>query len=98
MYGHSKPWIAYTYISFGVAAGLVLLGIAYLDLDIWQRAFMAVGTFFLIGSCFNLAKVIRDEHEQARLITKVEDAKTEKLLRDYDLHAAPLTASPRAAA
>lgn len=99
MYGHSKLWILYTWVSFAISAALMLGGIAFLDIGVWERAFLALGTFFLVGACFNLAKVSRDVHEQQRLLNRVEDARTEKLLRDYDLHGTPLTpVVPRAAA
>ena len=99
MYGHSKLWVFYTWASFVASAALLLGGIAGLDLDLWQRAFLVLGTFFLVGSCFNLAKVARDQHEQARFVNRVEEARTEKLLRDYELHSTSLSdGAPRAAA
>ena len=38
---------------------------------------------FCITSCFTVAKVVRDKHESDRLINKVENAKTEKLINEY---------------
>ena len=53
-------------ISFGVAAVAVGIGIAYLPVDRWMRAFLAVGCLFLVSSAFTLAKVVRDKQEDAK--------------------------------
>jgi hypothetical protein len=42
-----------------------------------------MGTLFLVGSTFTLAKTLRDEFEATKLINKIHEAKTEKILREY---------------
>jgi hypothetical protein len=39
---------------------------------------------FTIGSTFSLAKAIRDEHEAKKLINKIEQARTEKILKELN--------------
>ena len=41
-------------------------GILYLPVDLWTKAFFAMGLLFTIGSCFGLAKTVRDEAETLR--------------------------------
>lgn len=41
-----------------------------------------MGVYFTVSSAFGLAKTLRDAHESSRLITKISEAKTEKMLRD----------------
>ena len=39
----------------------------------------------LTGSSFTLAKMLRDRHEAQRLHQRIEEAKTEHLLKTYEL-------------
>lgn len=71
-------------LSFGVALLSVVLGIAYLPVDVWVRAFLCVGTLYLVTSSFTLAKCVRDQQETANVISRVDQARLEKLLADYD--------------
>ncbi|WXA85296.1 hypothetical protein LVJ94_03185 [Pendulispora rubella] len=60
------------------------VGIAYLPVDAWVRGFLGMGVLFTVGSCFSLAKTIRDEHEDKRLISRIDEAKTTRILRDFE--------------
>jgi hypothetical protein len=50
-------------LSFAAALIAVGFGISYLPVDPWIRAFLAVGTLFLVTSTFTLAKCVRDAQE-----------------------------------
>jgi hypothetical protein len=43
-----------------------------------------MGVAMLVQSCTTLNKTIRDVHEGARLVNRIEDAKTERLLMEID--------------
>ncbi|MEE1793991.1 YiaA/YiaB family inner membrane protein [Streptomyces sp. BE308] len=70
--------------SFGVAMGAVALGIYFLDADAWVRGFLAICVLYLVTSCFTLAKVIRDRQEAGQLISRVDQARLEKILAEHD--------------
>jgi hypothetical protein len=55
-------------------------GIFALPLDWWTRAYFAMGMGMLIQSCLTLAKTVRDLRESSRMINRIEEARTEKLL------------------
>jgi hypothetical protein len=42
----------------------------------------AMGAVLLTQACLTLAKTLRDVHEDRRLINRLDQAKTEKLLSD----------------
>lgn len=68
----TKAWQLQVWVSFGIAALLCGIGLAYLpgrDLD---RAFMVMGYFFCLSAAFVLAKFVRDG-EKARLEGKTAD-------------------------
>ena len=71
-------------VSFGISATAVGTGIAYLPVDGWVRAFLAVGTLFLISSCFTLAKCVRDQQESSTVRVRVDEARVDKLLAEHD--------------
>ena len=71
-------------ISFAVSLGAVMIGVAWLPVEVWVRAFLAVGLLYVVTSSFTLAKVIRDQHEQESVLTRVDQARLEQLLRESD--------------
>ena len=59
-------------------------GIAYLATDAWIRAFLAVGVLYLTTSAFTLAKVVRDRQEEGQVVNRVDEARMERLMAEYD--------------
>ena len=73
-------WGNFSYISFAASVLMVGGGVFALPLDWWVRAYFAMGMGMVIQSCFTLAKTLRDVHEATRMINRIEEARTEKLL------------------
>ena len=71
-------------LSFGTSGTAVGIGIAYLPVDGWIRAFLAIGTLFLISSCFTLAKCVCDSQESSTVRVRVDEARMDKLLAEHD--------------
>lgn len=80
----STAFYAQAVLSFAVSLGAVGLGVAYLPVDGWVRAFLAVGLLFTVTSAFTLAKCVRDRQEEHYLATRVDQARLEKLLAEHD--------------
>ncbi|KIQ63186.1 hypothetical protein TR51_31005 [Kitasatospora griseola] len=70
--------------SFALAAIALTIGIAYLPVSAWMRAFLAVGVLYVITSAFTLAKVVRDRQEEGAITSRVDQARLEKLLAEHD--------------
>ncbi|MCX5014819.1 YiaA/YiaB family inner membrane protein [Streptomyces sp. NBC_00555] len=70
--------------SFGVAISAVALGIYNLQVDGWVRAFLGIAVLYLTTSAFTLAKVIRDRQEATRIVSRVDQARMEKIMAEYD--------------
>jgi hypothetical protein len=81
---NTAGWVTYTYAAFAISAGMTGLGVWALDADLWVKGYMAMGSVFLCGSTFTLAKTVRDEHEARRFTNRLEEAKTEKLLMEIN--------------
>jgi len=79
---HSQAWVTFSYASFAAACLLVGGAIFVMPVDFWIRAYLLIGMVMLVQSAINVTKTLRDNHEGQRLINRLEDAKTEKLIRD----------------
>ncbi|MGX4693124.1 YiaA/YiaB family inner membrane protein [Streptomyces sp. JNUCC 63] len=70
--------------SFAVAMAATAIGIFRLNADAWVRAFLAIAVLYLVTSAFTLAKVIRDRQEAGQIVSRVDQARLEKLLAEHD--------------
>jgi hypothetical protein len=70
--------------SFAVAMIATAVGIYNLQADAWVRAFLAVAVLYLVTSAFTLAKIIRDRQEAGQIVSRVDQARPEKLLAEHD--------------
>lgn len=75
-------------ISFAIALGATVIGIAYLPIDGWIRAFLALASVFLVTSSFTLAKCVRDAQENTAVYARLDQARVDKLLSEHDPFAA----------
>ncbi len=81
----TAAWIFQVWASFALSVGVTGIGISYLPVDPWIRAFLAMGLTFSVGSSLSLAKTVRDNHEAKRLLNRLSEAKTEKIIREFEL-------------
>ena len=79
---HSQSWIVFTYVSFAAALAMVVGGVVLMPLDLPMKGYLAMGVVMLIQSCITLTKTMRDNDEAAKLVNRIEDAKTERLLME----------------
>ncbi|MEU6231611.1 YiaA/YiaB family inner membrane protein [Kitasatospora sp. NPDC047058] len=71
-------------LSFALSGTALAVGIAYLPVGGWTRAFLGLGLLYTVTSSFTLAKVIRDRQETTEIVTRVDQARLEKLLTEHD--------------
>jgi hypothetical protein len=84
---HSRTTAAFfaqSVISFGLSLSALSIGVFYLPVDGWIRAFFAVGVFYVVTSSLTLAKCVRDRQEEEAVITRVDQARLDKLLAEHD--------------
>jgi hypothetical protein len=81
----SGAWIFFVKACFFAAVTALVAGIIFMPVDIWIKGYLGMGTLFTIGSTFSLAKTMRDQHEAQKLIHKISNAKTEKMLKDFEM-------------
>lgn len=79
---HTNSWNFLVWAGFVLSFGATIVGLVAAPLMIWVKAFLGMGIVFITVSCFSLAKTLRDQHEQRKLVNRINDAKTEKLLTE----------------
>lgn len=86
----TSAFFAQATASFAVSLAATIIGIGYLHDSRWVRAFLALGLLYTVTSAFTLAKIIRDRSEEHDLVSRVDQARLDKLLSEQDLlHIAP---------
>jgi hypothetical protein len=84
----TPAWRVQTWIAFVLSLAATCIGIYALPIDAWPRAFVGLGLWFTVSSCFALAKAERDRHESAKLSSTVTEHQVERVLRDLSKEAA----------
>lgn len=81
---NSPAWTAFTYANFVVASVMMAGGIWFMDATFTAKGYYAMCALMLVSSTIILTKSLRDNEEAQRFHNKIEEAKTEKLLRDVN--------------
>ncbi len=81
---NTTAFFAQAGVSFAIALTAMLFAILYLPVDPWIRAFLSLGTLFLTTSSFTLAKCIRDAQESQSVVTRLDQARVDKILAEHD--------------
>ncbi len=71
-------------LAFGVALLTMVVAIIFVPVDPWVRAFLALGTLFLVTSSFTLAKCIRDAQETTQVVARLDQARVDRILSEHD--------------
>ncbi len=80
----SPGWILYVKTSFIVALIGLAIGLIFSEASLVEKGYFAICSMFLVSTSFTLAKTMRDEHEANRLINRISEAKTSRILKEYD--------------
>jgi len=84
----SLAWRVQVWLAFLISATLLFAGITFLPVEWWIKGYLAMGAFFTMGSTVSLVKTVRDVHEAKRYESRLEKAKSHKLLKDFELESA----------
>jgi hypothetical protein len=86
---NTTAFYAQAALSFAVALTAMIIAITYLPVGPWVRAFLALGALFLVTSSFTLAKCIRDQQDDTSVISRLDQARLERLLAEFDPYRNP---------
>jgi hypothetical protein len=80
----SSAWTAFTFLSFGIAAVMMAGGIYFLEASFAAKGFYAMSALMLVHTTVSITKTLRDDQEAGRMINKIEEARTEKLIMEMN--------------
>lgn len=83
----STAWRFFVMVSFVLSLGATSFGLMIMPVDLWVKGYLAMGLYFTVSSTFILSKTIRDAHEAGKLVNKLSEARTEKMLKEFELKA-----------
>ncbi|HEY9879487.1 MAG TPA: YiaA/YiaB family inner membrane protein [Leptolyngbyaceae cyanobacterium] len=81
---HTTAWITQTWLSFAIAVTATSIGILYMPVNAWMKGYLGMGMLFSVGSTISLSKTLRDVEESKRMLSRIDEAKLERLLAEYD--------------
>lgn len=81
---NSSAFYIQSVLSFTASVGAVAIGVFYLPVETWVRAFLGVGLLYVVTSTFTLAKCVRDKQELENVSSRVDQARLDRLLAEHD--------------
>ena len=81
---NTAAFAAQAAISFGAALFAMLVAVWFMPADPWIKGFLALGTLFLTTSAFSLAKCVRDAQETHAVVSRLDQARVDKILAEHD--------------
>ncbi|HLD65402.1 MAG TPA: YiaA/YiaB family inner membrane protein [Pseudomonas sp.] len=83
MQPNSASWLFFTKASFVISLLATALGITFMPTDLTTKGYLALCGLFLVNSTITLSKTMRDQHEGERLINRISEARTQKILKEF---------------
>lgn len=71
-------------LSFAISLLAVGIAVWNLPTDIWVRAFLGISVLYVTTSSFTLAKIVRDRQDTDAVVSRVDQARLDKLLAEHD--------------
>ena len=81
---NTSSWVLFTIASFVVAAGMMAGGIFFMEASFAAKGIYAMSAIMLVHPSITITKTLRDTEESERLMHKLDEARTEKLLREVE--------------
>jgi hypothetical protein len=80
--GTSEGWVFFVKASFAISIVAVTAGIFLVPGTLLIKGYFALSALFLVSATITLSKTLRDQHEANRLINKVSEARTTKIINE----------------
>lgn len=79
----SSGWLFFVKASFLISILAVSAGVLFIPADLMVQGYFALSSLFLVSSTITLSKSMRDEHEAQRLVNKISEARTNKIIKEF---------------
>ncbi len=79
----SSSWVFFVKTTFAIALAAMAAFVFFMDGSLLVKGYLALNSLFLVSSTIMLSKTLRDEHEAQRLLNRINEAKTNKILKEF---------------
>lgn len=79
----SNYWNLFAKLNFFIAIISIALSVYLLEVDLIAKGYFILSSLYLFTTTVILSKTIRDQEESKKILNKIEQAKTNKILKDY---------------
>ncbi len=83
--GNSAQWNFFVRTAFALAASATVIGIFLIPGDLVVKGYFSISSLFLVFATITMSKTMRDEHESRRLHNKISEARTSKIINEFDI-------------
>lgn len=80
---NSASWLFFVKLTFGISLAAMAAFIFFMDGNLLTKGYLALNSLFLVSATIMLSKTMRDEHEAQRLQNRINEAKTNKILKEF---------------
>jgi hypothetical protein len=80
----TAAFVVQAWLSFAISVSAMVFAVLYLPVGPWIRAFLGLGLLYVVTSSITLAKVVRDQQEVTEVVSRVDQARLDKLLAEHD--------------
>ena len=80
---NSASWLFFVKLTFGISLAGMAAFVFFMTGDLLTKGYLALNSLFLVSATIVLSKTMRDEHETSKLVNKISEAKTNKILKEY---------------
>ncbi|WP_172292529.1 YiaA/YiaB family inner membrane protein [Pseudoruegeria sp. HB172150] len=78
----SNAYELFTYLQFAIAAFMMAAGIYNLQATLTAKGYYAMAAIMLVSTAVTITNSVRDREETKRLHNAIEEARTNRLLRE----------------
>ncbi len=79
----SKGWTLFVKLSFVLSLIAMALVIVFMKADLMLKGYLALNAVFIVSSTIMMSKTVRDDFESQKIINKISEAKTNKIIQEY---------------
>jgi len=80
---NSTGWLLFVKLSFVVSIAAMIAAILFMPGDLMMKGYFGLNSLFMVSSTIMISKTMRDEHEGQKIINKISEAKTNKIISEY---------------
>lgn len=80
---NTMGWLLYVKLSFVVSIFAMMVAIFFMPGELMLKGYLALNSLFIVSSTITVSKTLRDEHEGQKIMSKITEAKANKIIKEF---------------